>query len=38
MRSLEQRGEKILEEVHLIGIFLFEAIFMNSQSDIYFTL
>ena len=28
----------ILEEVHLIGTFLFEAIFINSQSKISFTL
>ena len=27
----------IVEDVHLIGKFLFEAIFINSQSEIYFT-
>ena len=29
---------EFFEEVHLIGKFLVEAIFINSQSEIYFTL
>ena len=29
--------QSILDEIHLIGQFLFEAIFINSQSEIYFT-
>ena len=37
-RSSFSLPSSFFEEVHLIGKFLFEVIFINSQSEIYFTL